>query len=98
MLGQIGQQPISALTAAEAQQFLARLGHVAPSTYNRRLAALRSFSRWLQEQGWLREEPLVGVKRRSEGAHAPRALDPHAVESLLQQIPDSRDRALFTLM
>jgi integrase len=98
LLARIGQQPISAFTPTEVQQFLASLEHVAPTTYNRRLAALRSFSRWLQEQGWLREDPLAGIKRRPEGAHPPRALDPRAVETILQHMPDTRDRALFAVI
>ena len=93
-----GQQPVRALTAEAAQRFLATQERLAPATYNRRLAALRSFSRWLSLQGWLMEDPVVGIKRRPEGAHPPRALDPRAVESILQRITDPRDRAFFWLL
>jgi site-specific recombinase XerD len=50
---EIGQKPITALTADVLQAFLARQESLAPTTYNRRLAALRSFTRWLRDQqGW----------------------------------------------
>ncbi len=48
-----GQAPITALTVEVVQTFLASQEALAPATYNRRLAALRSFIRWLRTQGWL---------------------------------------------
>src|SRR5260370_27129697 len=52
LFAEVGQQPIAALTADVLQAFLARQESLAPTTYNRRLAALRSFTRWLRDQGW----------------------------------------------
>lgn len=71
---------------------------MAPTTYNRRLAALRSFLAFLQKQGWQTEEVLAGVERRPERAREVRALDAQRVESVLRQITDPRDRALFWLI
>jgi integrase len=71
---------------------------LAPATYNRRLAALRSFTGWLREQGRLTEALLDGVERKPEGKRATRALDPQQVESALRKIADPRDRALFWLI
>jgi integrase len=78
--------------------FLARQESLAPATYNRRLAALRSFIRWLRTQGWQIEEILEKVERKPEGKQIPRALDAQRVESLLRQISHPRDRALFWLI
>jgi len=47
LIASVGQQPVTALTADILQTFLARQESLAPATYNRRLAALRSFTRWL---------------------------------------------------
>jgi integrase/recombinase XerC/integrase/recombinase XerD len=52
LLAEVGQQPVMALTSDVLQAFLARQESLAPATYKRRLAALRSFTRWLHEQGW----------------------------------------------
>lgn len=93
-----GQAPIPTLTVEVVQAFLARQESLAPATYNRRLAALRSFIRWLRTQGWQIEEILEKVERKPEGKQIPRALDAQRVESVLRQIPDSRDRALFWLI
>jgi integrase/recombinase XerD len=93
-----GQAPIPALTVEVVQAFLARQESLAPATYNRRLAALRSFIRWLRTQGWQIEEILEKVERKPKGKQIPRALDAQRVESVLRQIPDSRDRALFWLI
>jgi integrase len=98
LLAEIGQQPVRALAAEVLQTFLARQESLAPATYNRRLAALRSFTRWLREQGWLAEALLDGIERKPEGKRMPRALDAQNVESVLRKIDDQRDRALFWLI
>ncbi len=93
-----GQAPVPALTADIIHSFLARQETLAPATYNRRLAALRSFIRWLRARGWQIEEVLEQVERKPEGTRTPRALDAQRVESVLRQIIDPRDRALFWLI
>jgi integrase len=93
-----GQLPINALTADVIQSFLSRQESLAPATYNRRLAALRSFTRWLRTQGWLAEALLDGVERKPEGKRTARALDVEMLESVLRKIEAPRDRALFWLI
>jgi integrase/recombinase XerD len=93
-----GQAPIPALTVEVVQTFLARQEALAPATYNRRMAALRSFIRWLRTQGWQIEDLLEKVERKPEGKQTPRALDAQRVESALRQITNPRDRALFWLI
>ncbi len=98
LLAEVGRQPAMALTADVLHAFLARQESLAPATYNRRLAALRSFTRWLHEQGWVAEALLDGVGRKPEGKRVARALDSQKVESVLRKIEDPRDRALFWLI
>ncbi len=98
LFAEVGQKPVTALTADILRAFLARQESLAPATYNRRLAALRSFTGWLREQGWLAEALLDGIKRKPEGKRAARALDVQKVESVLRTIEDPRDRALFWLI
>jgi len=98
LLAEIGQQPVRALTTDVLHAFLARQDSLAPATYNRRLAALRSFTRWLREQGWGAEAHLDGMERKPEGKRAARALDAQKVETVLRKIEDPRDRALFWLI
>ena len=98
LFAEVGQQPVTALTADVLQTFLARQESLAAATYNRRLAALRSFTRWLREQGWVADTLLDGMKRKPEGKRTPRALDAHQVESVLRKIENPRDRALFWLI
>jgi len=95
---QVGQQPVTALTTDILQTFLLRQESLAPATYNRRLAALRNFTQWLRDQGWVAETLLEGVKRKPEGKRTPHALDAQQVETLLRKIEDPRDRALFWLI
>jgi site-specific recombinase XerD len=89
---------VPALTAEVIQSFLARQEALASATYNRRLAALRSFVRWLRARGWQIEDVLEQVARKPEETRIPRALDAQRVESVLRQITDPRDRALFWLI
>lgn len=98
LFAEVGQQPITALTADVAQRFLARQESLSSVTYNRRLAALRSFVRWLSDQGWETSSLLDGRARKPEGKRTARALDAQKVESVLRKIEDPRDRALFWLI
>src|SRR5216683_358281 len=98
LLAEVGQQPVRALTTDVLQAFLARQEPLAPATYNRRLATLRSFTRWLRAHGWLIDPLLDGIERKPEGKHTARALDAQQVESVLRKITDPRDRALFWLI
>ncbi len=98
LLVQYGQSDISVLTAEIIQAYLARQDTLAPTTYNRRLASLRSFLNFLHTQGWQISDLLVGVERKPERTRETRALDAQRVESVLRQITDPRDRALFWLI
>jgi integrase len=98
LLARVGQHPVTTLTPAAAATFMSAHEHLAASTFNRRYAALQSFVRWCQLQGWLADDPLHGLERRPQPRHAPRALDPEQVETTLRRIRDVRDRALFWLI
>lgn len=91
LLASIGQQPVTALTTDVVQKFLARQESLSPATYNRRLAALRSFTQWLSGQGWEISVLLESIARKPEGRRTARALD-------AQKVEDPRDRALFWLI
>src|SRR5260221_3097072 len=98
LLTQYGQEVVSVLTTEIIQGYLAHQETLAPTTYNRRLAALRRFLAFLQKQGRQTHEELAGVERKPERAREVRALDAQRVESVLRQITDPRDRALFWLI
>src|SRR6266699_2094222 len=66
LLSQYGQADIAALTTEIVQAYLARQERLAPTTYNRRLAALRSFLNFLHVQGWQTADLLAGVERKPE--------------------------------
>src|SRR6266571_3383832 len=67
-------------------------------SYTEDLAALCSFIQWLRTQGWQIEDLLEKVERKPEGKRTARALDAQKVESVLRQIANPRDRALFWLI
>ena len=98
LLAVCGQALLPQLPSEVVHTFLARQEALAPATYNRRLAALRSFLRWLRAQGWQIEDVLAQVTRKAEGTRTPRALDAGRVEAVLRHIPNARDRALFWLI
>lgn len=98
LLTQYGQADVSLLTTEIIQAYLARQESLAPTTYNRRLAALRSLLKFLRAQGWQTADLLAGVERKPERTQEPRALDAGRMESVLRQIPDQRDRVLFWLI
>ncbi len=98
LIAQHGEEPVTSLTYRISTVFLAAQEHLAASTFNRRYAALRSFVRWCQQQGWLNDDPLDGLERRRQPRGGPRALDPEQVEAALRAIRDARDRGLFWLI
>ncbi len=98
LLTHYGQANVSVLTEEMIQAYLARQETLAPATYNRRLAALRSFLNFLHAQGWQTSELLAGVERKPERVRENRALDAQHVETVLRHITDPRDRALFWLI
>jgi len=81
------------LTHQAAVASLSAQEHLAAGTFNRRYAALRSFARWCQQQGWLADDPLVGLERRPQPRSRPRALVPEQVEAALRGV-----RGLFWLI
>ena len=91
----LAEQPISALTEEVVTQFLERQQQLAPNTYNRRVAALKSLVGFARTNAGFNHEPLRHVERRPSIQHAPRALDPLQVEAKLRAMSDVRDRALF---
>jgi site-specific recombinase XerD len=77
LLARVGEHPVTSLTHQTTAVFLATQEHLAATTFNRRYAALRSFARWCQQQGWLEDEPLDGLERRppARKARSPRRAD-----------------------
>lgn len=98
LLTKYGHAEVSVLTTDIVQVYLAHQETLAPATYNRRLAALRSFLNFLRAQGYNTEGLLAGIERKPERTRETRALDAGRVESVLRQITDPRDRALFWLI
>jgi site-specific recombinase XerD len=98
LLTPYGHAHVSVLNTEVIQAYLAHQEALAPTTYNRRLAALRSFLTFLDAQGWQTSGLLAGVARKPERARETRALDAQRVESVLRQITYPRDRALFWLI
>ncbi|GIO30758.1 MULTISPECIES: tyrosine-type recombinase/integrase [Paenibacillus] len=59
---------------------------IAPATFNSRLTYLRTFLKWCVENGYLKENPLKGLKKRKEGSRIV-AIDIETLKKLLQ-MPD----------
>ena len=59
--------PLSDVTPERLRGVLEqRWGNAAAATWNNRLAAVGSFRRWVQAQGWVTEDPLAGIERRPQ--------------------------------
>lgn len=82
-----------------ASWFAERDQDVAPVTWNRELATLRSAVGWWAKQNWLGADPTVTIERRPEHPDRTRALTRRQVESLWYR-PDVglREKALWRLL
>jgi len=84
---------------AIAAWFAARWGERSPSRWNVALDALRSASRYWQEQGWLAEDPARMLRRRRKAPDRSRALSRADVERLLTREDISiRERTLWRML
>jgi site-specific recombinase XerD len=82
-----------------AAWFASQWGERSPSRWNVALDALRSASRYWQEQGWLAEDPARMLRRRRKAPDHSRALSRADVERLLTREDISfRERTLWRLL
>ncbi|NLG83678.1 MAG: tyrosine recombinase XerC [Firmicutes bacterium] len=93
------------VTHLVVREFLARLKEegLAKSSVGRKLAALRSFFKYLQRRGHLAHNPMMGVATPRKEKRLPRFLSPEEVELLLAACKDGtplarRDLAILELL
>jgi site-specific recombinase XerD len=109
-LGQLGEWAAShdlaprELSHRELRRFAAVLGEnrAAKSTVARKLAAIRTFYRYLLERGEVEANPADLVSSPKQDAYLPAVLKAGELAELLERIPgatplDVRDRAMFEL-
>lgn len=65
----------------------------APSTINRRLAALRAYTAWALETGLTDRDPLSGIKNLEDQKSPPRVLGPEEQDSLITQVEEQLSEA-----
>ena len=68
----------------EYRAYLINVERRAPTTVNRRLAALRKFFHWAQANAYIKESPTDNVREIQLTPPAPKALDKRAVDKLLR--------------
>lgn len=74
----------------------------ASSTVSRKLSALKTFCRFLQEKAMTREDPAARLRGPRQADHLPRALAPSAVERIIEEAsqiePCARSRCMVELL
>lgn len=91
---------VTSVDIREYQQHMLAVRGLKPATANRRLAAVKAWLKWCQEQGKIDSLPRF-PRRASEPERAPRALDKveaARLERALERHGTPRDRALAALM
>lgn len=84
------------------RNFLTRLDehHYSPATMARKIATLRSFYRWMEKVGLIKNNPMVLIRTPRQNKRLPKAIGVEQVERLLAAPDDSdllgaRDRAIL---
>lgn len=90
--------PPSALTVRHVHTWQEKYGHLAQATKRNRLTVVRTFCRWLVEEGHTPKDPCRKVRPLKEPRRIPRALEPDAVGRILDACPDTRARLAMILM
>jgi site-specific recombinase XerD len=75
-----------------------RFDHLSQSTKRNRLTTVRAFCRWLRDEGYLRSDPMKGIRPLKEPRRLPRALDPEQVSRIIEACPDQRAKVVVILM
>jgi len=94
------RRPVRALAPRELVEISQRAWPVvAPATWNRQVATLRSFTAFCRRQGWCVEDPASALERRRELRDETRALPLRLLEQLWSRrdLP-LRERALWRLL
>ncbi len=93
-------RPVDAPTAPEIENAVRReWDRVGPATWNRHLAALRSFLGYCRHRGWRSDNELGGLSRRQEPPPRPSVLDAREIEGISDRTRVAlRERCLWRLM
>lgn len=84
------------LSAAHVEAFLSSCS-IAASTRRNRYSTVRTFCRWLVEQGHIGQDPTATLKAPRQPRAVPRAYNPPIVARLLEVAPDARARLICLL-
>lgn len=89
---------VSKLSERHVRRWLEDHEHLAASTRRNRLATVRTFCRWLHEEGHCPRDPCRKIKALREPKRVPRALTYEQVDAILAACPDTRARVAVVLM
>ncbi|MCP3028808.1 site-specific tyrosine recombinase/integron integrase [Halobacillus sp. A5] len=70
-------------------------GHLKPSSLGNKVRFLRSFFKWLHEEGVINENPAIKLKEPKVGKRIPKFLTEMEIEQLRESCLTSLERALF---
>lgn len=94
-----GDRPVAAVDGATLDGFLAVWANCAPATWNRHVAALRSFTAFARRKGWLAGDPAAALERRKEPADRTKAIAASSLERLFRREEVSiREKSLWRLL
>lgn len=93
-----GQRPVKNMSVTDIERWLRTRQHVAVSTLRYDIVTLRTFVKWLRNEGELRNDPMKTILNPKTPRSVPRALTRTEVRALLSVLPDARANAIAMLM
>lgn len=93
-----GQRPVKNMSAADIERWMKTRQHVAQSTLRYDVVTLRTFIKWLRQEGELRNDPMRTIANPKTPRSVPRALTRAEGMALLSVLPDARANAIVMLM
>lgn len=101
-IARLGDIPAEALDRSHIRAYLSELSSLMRSSLLRRVSAVRSFARYLRQQGVLQKDPFLNLRLPRREARLPKFLTEAEVEGILGQGGAEpwrlRDRALIELL
>ena len=84
---------VTGVDCHDYRKFQLKEEEVAPSTWNRRRVSLIVFTTWALENGYLREDPMIGVAEKPVEELPPRWLDEAEYRSVVRYLDKEVNRA-----
>lgn len=94
----VGRRPVERIGRRDVERWLESRSTLAPGTRRLEFGVVRSFCRWLVQEGRTRRDATAGMRAPKVPRSIPRALSRDECDRIAAVLPDARAKVIFSLM